>query len=112
MPRFPRGLFVNFSATNARNRTYQFQFIELEVSPDEIKNRLKLRHEKTAEASDARLEDFDKLSATYEPPSGLAPDLIRVSTNASVSDTVKTILVSLAGNQSIVANDASSPEPR
>jgi uncharacterized protein len=72
------------------------QFIELEVSPDEIKNRLKLRDEKTGETSDARLEDFEKLSATYEPPSELRPDLISVSTNASVSGAVRAILLCLA----------------
>jgi thymidylate kinase len=88
------------------------QFIELEVSPDEIKNRLNLRDEKTAETSDVRLEDFEKLNAAYQPPSELTPDLIRVSTNASVSDAVKTILRCLAENQSIVANNTSSPELR
>ena len=101
-----------FLRNECKKANVSIQFIELEVSPDEIKKRLKLRDEKTAEASDARLEDFDKLSATYEPLSGLAPDSIRVSTNASVSDTVKTILVSLAENQSIVANNTSSPKPR
>ena len=100
-----------FLRNECKKANVSIQFIEVEVSPDEIKNRLKLRDEKTAEASDARLEDFDKLSATYEPPSGLAPDLIRVSTDASVSDTVKTILVCLAENQSIVANNTSSGEP-
>ena len=101
-----------FLRNECKKANVSIQFIELEVSPDEIKKRLKLRDEKTAEASDARLEDFDKLTATYEPLSGLAPDSIRVSTNASVSDTVKTILVSLAENQSIVANNTSSPKPR
>jgi uncharacterized protein len=81
------------------------QFIELEVGPSEIKNRLKLRDEKTAEASDARLEDFDKLSATYEPPSELGPDLISVSTTSSASGTVKAMLLCLAEKQSIVTNN-------
>jgi aminoglycoside phosphotransferase family enzyme/predicted kinase len=77
------------------------QLVELEVGPDEIKNRLKLRDENTAEASDARLEDFEKLNTAYQPPSELAPDLIRLSTNASVSEAVKAILLCLAENQSI-----------
>jgi uncharacterized protein len=84
------------------------QFVELEVGPGEIKNRLKLRDEKTAEASDARLEDFDKLSATYEPPSELGPDLISVSTTSSVSDTVKAMLLRLAEKQSIVTKTSES----
>jgi hypothetical protein len=44
--------------------------------------RLKTRDKKNAETSDARFEDFDKLDAAYEPPSEVAPDLIRVSTTA------------------------------
>jgi uncharacterized protein len=81
------------------------QFVELEVDPDEIKNRLKFRDEKTAETSDARLEDFEKLNTAYQPPSELAPDLISVSTNASVSDAVNAILFCLAEKQSIVTNN-------
>jgi uncharacterized protein len=84
-----------------------FRFIELEVDPSEIKKRLKVRDEKTAEASDARLEDFDKLNAGYEPPSELAPDLIRVSTTTSVSDSVKAIFQCLA-DQQLVGTDRRS----
>ncbi len=87
-----------------------FQFVELEVDVNEIRKRLKLRDEKTGETSDARLEDFQKLSAGYEPPSELAPGLIRVSTTMSVSDTVTAILMRLVERQSIVANNASSVE--
>jgi len=76
-----------------------FQFVELEVDVNEIKKRLKLRDEKTGETSDARLEDFQKLSAGYEPPSELAPGLIRVSTANSISDTMKAILLRLAEKQ-------------
>jgi uncharacterized protein len=81
------------------------QFVELEVDPNEIKNRLKFRDEKTAETSDARLEDLEKLNTAYQPPSELAPDLISVSTNASVSDAVNAILFCLAEKQSIVTNN-------
>src|SRR5205823_8918397 len=78
-----------------------FQFVELEVDPNEIKKRLKGRDRKTAKASDARFEDFEKLNAAYEPPSELAPDLIRISTKRSVSDTVKAILLCLANRQAV-----------
>src|SRR6266508_4017733 len=88
-----------------------FQFVELEVDVNEIKKRLKLRDEKTGETSDARLEDFQKLSAGYEPPSELAPGLIRVSTTMSVSDAVKAILLCLAEKQLIVVKAAGSIEP-
>jgi aminoglycoside phosphotransferase family enzyme/predicted kinase len=87
------------------------QFVELDVGSGEIKRRLKTRDKKTAETSDARIEDFEKLSAAYEPPSELLPELISVSTTNSVSDTVKTILLRLAERQSIVVNTAASVEP-
>ncbi len=76
-----------------------YQFVELEADPNEIKKRLKARDQKTAETSDARLEDFQKLSAAYEAPSELAPGLIRVPTTTSISDAVKTILLRLAERQ-------------
>ena len=98
-----RGL-RKFLCDECEKANVSFQFVELEVGANEIKKRLKLRDEKTGETSDARLEDFQKLSAAYEPPSELAPSLIRVSTTTSVSDAVKTILLSLAGKQAIVAN--------
>jgi len=101
-----------FLRDECKKANVPIQFIELEVGPDEIKNRLKLRDENTAETSDARLEDFEKLNTAYQPPSELAPDLIRVSTNASVSDPVNAILFCLAEKQSIVATHRGSPEPR
>jgi aminoglycoside phosphotransferase family enzyme/predicted kinase len=88
-----------------------FQFVELEVDPNEIKKRLKARDEKTDETSDARLEDFETLNAAYQPPSELAPDLIKVSTTTSVSNAVKAILLCLAEKQSIMANSARFVEP-
>jgi uncharacterized protein len=89
----------------------QIQFVELEVDPDEAKKRLKARDEKSAEISDARLEDFEELNTAYEPPSELGSDLIRVSTMKSVSDTVRAILLCLAEKQSVVANTLCSVEP-
>jgi predicted kinase len=100
-----------FLCDKCKKANVPFQFVELEVDPNEIKKRLKARDAKTDETSDARLEDFEKLNATYERPSELAPDLIRVSTTMSVSDAVKAILLCLAGKQSIVANAAECVEP-
>ena len=100
-----------FLRDECKKANMPFQFVELEVDPNEIKKRLKARDEKTAETSDARLEDFQKLSAAYEAPSELAPGLIRVSTTTSVSDAVKTILLCLAERQSIVVNTAGSAVP-
>jgi hypothetical protein len=93
-----------FLCDECRKANVPFQFVELEVDPHEIKKRLKARDEKTAEISDARLEDFQKLSAAYEEPSELTPGLIRVSTTTSVSDAVKTILLYLAERQ-VVGTD-------
>jgi aminoglycoside phosphotransferase family enzyme/predicted kinase len=75
------------------------QVVELDVDPGQIKRRLRTREETTGEVSDARLEDFEKLSAAYEPPSELRPDLIRVSANDAVSDTVRLVLCQLAEKQ-------------
>jgi aminoglycoside phosphotransferase family enzyme/predicted kinase len=94
-----------FLRDECKKANVPIQFLELEIGPDEIKNRLKLRDENTAKTSDARLEDFEKLNTAYQPPSELAPDLIRVSTNASVSDAVNAILFCLAEKQSIVTNN-------
>jgi thymidylate kinase len=80
------------------------QFVELEADPNEIKKRLRARDEETVETSDARVEDFQKLSAAYEEPSELDPGLIRISTTMSISDTVKTILLCLAERQ-VVGTD-------
>jgi aminoglycoside phosphotransferase family enzyme/predicted kinase len=95
----------------SKRANVRFQFVELEVDPNEIKKRLKARDEKRAETSDARLEDFEKLNPSYGPPSELACDSIKVSARTSVSDAVKTILVCLAEKQSILVNNGRSIAP-
>ena len=77
-----------------------FQVIELEADYQEIVNRLKARNATAGEISDARLEDLETLSAAYEPPSELAPNLIKISTNGEVSDTIRAVLLRLAEKQS------------
>jgi uncharacterized protein len=77
-----------------------FQVIELEADYQEITNRLRARNATAGEISDARPEDLDRLSAAYEPPSELAPNLIRISTAGAVSDAIRTILLRLAEKQS------------
>jgi len=79
---------------------------------EEIKKRLMAPDEEIAEKSDARLEDFEKLNTAYQPPSELGPDLIRVSTASSITDTVKGILVRLAEKQSVVSRSVPSVETR
>ena len=77
----------------------RFQVVELEVDPGQIERRLRSRSQAAAEISDARLEDFEKLTAAYEPPSELAPDLIKVAANNTISDTVKAVTLQLAEKQ-------------
>jgi len=102
---FSTRVLRKFLSDECKKASVRFQFVELEVDPEEIKHRLKLRDEKTAETSDARLEDFEKLNAEYQPPSEFAPNLGSVSTTSTVSDTVKAILLRLAERQSIVTNN-------
>ena len=99
-----------FLRDECKKANVSIQFVELEADPDEIKNRLKLRDEKTAEASDARLEDFEKLSAAYQPPSELAPDLISISTAISISDAVKAILLCLVKKSASLTNSLGGKE--
>jgi uncharacterized protein len=88
-----------FLRDECKKANASFQFVELEVDVNEIKKRLKLRDEKNDETSDARLEDFEKLSAAYEPPSEIASDLIRVSASEEVADTVGSVLLQLADRE-------------
>jgi len=101
---FSRRALRRFLRDECKKANVSFQFVELEADPHEIKRRLRARDEETAETSDARLEDFQKLSAAYEAPSELAPGLIRVSRTTSISDAVKTILLCLAERQVVGTN--------
>ena len=82
------------------------QVVELDTKKDEIANRLKARGRTAEEISDARLEDLEKLSAAYEPPLELAPDLIKISTSPAISDALKAVLLHLAEKQSAIVEGA------
>jgi uncharacterized protein len=75
------------------------QVVELAVDPGQIKRRLRAREQTTGEISDARLEDFEKLSAAYQSPSELVPNLIKISADGALADTVKALLLHLAEKQ-------------
>ena len=77
----------------------RLQMVELDANPAEVELRLKAREQSMGEISDARVEDLKKLNAAYESPSELSPDLIKVSANDSVSDTVKAVLLRLSEKQ-------------
>ena len=91
--------------TNAR-----LQIIELKLDPEEIRTRLTNREAGGAEISDARLEDFEKLTAAYEPPLECAPQVIGISTGAATaSETAQAVLLHLAEKQ---IKALSQPPPR
>lgn len=112
------GVILDATFSSRRNRNLlrgqcakahaTLQAVELDVDLEEVKKRLKARDRNAAEISDARLEDFEKLNATYEPPSELAPDLIRISAPDSfgIAVTVKTVLLGL-GEKSVTRTDSS-----
>jgi predicted kinase len=101
-------LDATFSSRRLRERlrkecaraAIRLRMIELQAHREEIKRRLKARERNVGEFSDARLEDFEKLTANYEAPSEVA-ELIGVSTAGSTLDTVKVVLLSLAEKQSV-----------
>jgi aminoglycoside phosphotransferase family enzyme/predicted kinase len=104
-----RGVVLDATFSSRANRDFlgkeckkahvRLQMVELDVDLGEIERRLKARDESAGEISDARLEDFEKLTAVYEPPSELARDLIRISANNTASETAKAVLLQLSEKQ-------------
>ena len=100
------GVVLDATFSNRANRDYlrdkcaeahvRLQVIELDATQSEITERLQARERSTEEISDARLEDFERLSAGYEPPTELAPSTIKISTHDAIADTVATLLRRLA----------------
>jgi uncharacterized protein len=93
---FSRRSYREFLRQKCEMAKVHLQVIELDSDCDQIENRLRARDRSTGEISDARLEDLEKLTAAYEPPSELAPHLIKISANDSVLDTVKAALLQLS----------------
>ena len=100
------GVVLDATFSNRANRDYlrdkcaeahvRLQVIELDATQSEITERLQARERSTEEISDARLEDFERLSAGYEPPTELAPSAIKISTHDAIANTVATLLRRLA----------------
>lgn len=81
-----------------------YLFVEARCPDGTIKERLRGREEQIGVVSDARLEDFEKLSKAYEPPAELdASHLIPVDTNQSIEDSIRALYAQLAG-RNIKAN--------
>jgi aminoglycoside phosphotransferase family enzyme/predicted kinase len=77
----------------------RLQMIELEAADECITHRLSERETARSEISDARAEDFAKLSAAYEPATE-QPGLIKMSTDREGADTAKAIMLRLAERNS------------
>ena len=99
------GAIIDATFSSAENRELlrqkcekvhvRFQALELQVDPGEIERRLRARNKSVGVISDARLEDLEKLVAAYEAPSQLSPNLVKVSADNAVSETVKSVLLRL-----------------
>ncbi|MEO6870734.1 MAG: AAA family ATPase [Chthoniobacterales bacterium] len=89
----------DFLRTQCAEANIRLQIVELVADDTQIATRLKLREKSAEEISDARLEDFEKLSAAYERPSEVAADLIQISTAGKCADAVKNALLHLADHQ-------------
>jgi uncharacterized protein len=89
-----------FLRDECKKANIRLQVIEVDVDVAAVRARLRARDQGTGEISDARLDDLEKLNAAYEPPSELAPDLIKIQTSNDISDSVKAILLRLAEKQS------------
>ena len=81
----------------------RFQVIELEADRETVAKRLGARDDNAIEISDARLEDFPKLTVAYDPASEFAPNLIRASTSGEIDETLAAILRRLVGKQLALA---------
>jgi predicted kinase len=74
-----------------------FRFVEARAPDAIVKERLARRDGKSREISDARLEDFEKLNRSYEPPVEFAAgELVTVSTAKALELTTAGILKALA----------------
>ena len=73
------------------------RFLEAHVTNQLARQRLTKRNTSTREVSDARLEDFQLLSAGYHPPSELPrKQLLRINTKGSLAQTTSRALKALA----------------
>ena len=81
-----------------RRAEVAFCFVEAKASNKVVRQRLRERTSKTAQVSDARIEDFHTLSELYEPPTELpAPELIALETSkARPEATTTNVLKALA----------------
>src|SRR5438067_4115285 len=82
---FSKRTYREFLRQECEKSKVHLQVIELDTDRDQIEKRLRARDRSAGEISDARLEDLEKLTAAYEPPSEPVADLIKISANDSAS---------------------------
>lgn len=88
-------------------------FIEAQASAATVRQRLEARegNDRAASGSDARLEDFEKLREIYEPPTELPPSqLIQVSTELPLAETVTSVLIALATRRVLASGPHTSTQ--
>jgi len=77
-----------------------YLFIETQAPDETILARLKTRGKEMGAVSDARLEDFDKLTAKYESPEELSErNLLKVSTKGSLTETLENLYEKLVDHR-------------
>jgi uncharacterized protein len=96
---------ATFSNSSFRNQFIQkfkeqkipFYFVELQISDEKAKERLAEREVQKNVISDARLEDFEKLKAAYEPLKEVSHErLITVSSDYNFKKSIKFIFKELS----------------
>lgn len=89
-------------------RGIAWRVLEAQASNAAVKQRLRVREAKPDEVSDARFEDFTKLTRLYEPPVEMpAAQCLKVRTSGPLDQTVTKALQSLARLQM----ESSCPSP-
>ena len=88
---------INFEKNLEELASLSF-LLRRKASDKRIRQRLKDRTGKTAQVSDARFEDFETLSDSYEPPNELpAPEFVAIETSkARPEATITNLLKALA----------------
>jgi len=97
---FARREHRSLLAARFGKRDVTWRFLEAQASNAAVKQRLRAREAKPDEVSDARLEDFLKLTRLYEPPRELPTgQCARVHTSGPLAHTLMKALQSLARTQ-------------
>src|SRR5437870_11492897 len=101
---FSRRANRDFLREQCRRAHARLEIVELDVDLATIRTRLAARNRSAGETSDARLEDLEKLTAAYEPPTELFNSLIQVPARGPILETTKSILLRLSRKRLSWAN--------